>query len=165
MKELYLTNKIKEFHKGDFEQSLTSDVDFWKIEDSLVNYLIKINSNSAIQTLYSKNWNGDIFTKSYLTFCYKVELEQRLFKEFIPMILSRFNEFNKCSCIYIFNYPRDNENYNPERKLGFSCTDNKDHFRINHIKLEFKSRDKNKHIEFWENVADGLSKIYYIKNC
>ncbi|WP_372937536.1 hypothetical protein [Seonamhaeicola sp.] len=159
MNDLYLNNEIKEFYKNDFENSLSSKDDFWKIETPLVNFLTKINSNDGVQTLYSKYWKGDAFRNSYLVFCYKIDLENKLFKEIVPRILSKFNELNKCSCIYKFNYPRNNENYNPKRKLGFSCTDNKDHFRINHIKLDIKSRDISKHNEFWNSISKELMNL------
>ena len=99
------------------------------------------------------------FNDSYLTFCYSSDIEQKLFKECIPKIICELNELNKCCCFYEFNYPRNNENFNAERTLGFSCTDNKKHFKINHLKITFKSRDKNKHIEFWESITKELTGV------
>ena len=159
MKQIYLTKELKDFYLKDFEQSLTTDDDFWKIEKSIKDYLININKNNRLQTLYSKNGQNNFFNDSYLTFCYTSDLEQMLLKVCIPKILSKFNNLSKSCCFYEFSYPRKNENYNPDRSLGFSCTDNENHFKINHIKIILKSRDKKIHSDFWICLTEELINI------
>jgi hypothetical protein len=38
LKQIYLTKELKDFYLKDFEQSLTTDDDFWKIEKSIKDY-------------------------------------------------------------------------------------------------------------------------------
>ncbi|MDT0608028.1 hypothetical protein [Croceitalea rosinachiae] len=128
--------------------------EFWKIDEEIKNHLIEINKNNNIQSLYSKYGPTDRMLGSYLEIGYSKSAEDHLFKSIIPEILFEFNAL-RGQCIYEFNYPRDNANYNGDRELGFSCTDNSEHFRINTIKISYKSYGQN-HLEFWSYLVEKL---------
>jgi hypothetical protein len=158
LNEIYLSSELKKFYFQDFEKLLSSEMDFWQIDETIKNHLIKLNQNENIQTLYSKYGPGDNMLGSYIEFCYTEKIEQRIFKDIIPEILYEFNDIRSGCCIYEFSYPRDNANFNGDRKLGFSCTDNPDHFRINNIKIIYRSYGL-EHIPFWDLITEKLSNL------
>lgn len=158
MKDIFLTKALKKIYLEDYLKAIDLENEFWRIEDFLIQKLNLINSNSQIQTLYSK-YGGDeiLFNKSYLVFCYTKEVEEKIFKIVIPKITSKFSDLPKSICTYKFEYPRANENYKGDVISEISCTDNKEHFRINHIRLELKSRRKDIHQKFWDFISQELS--------
>lgn len=154
MNEIYLSKQSKKIYLEDFERLLLNDNPFWNIDEEIKSYLIKINNNENIQTLYSNYGTNNNILGSYIEFCYYEKIEGKLFKEVIPEILCEFNNSDE-SCIYEFNYPRENRNYEEDNKLGFSCTDNSEHFRINTIIVTYKSYDSN-HLKFWNFITEKL---------
>jgi len=156
---IYLTSELKQFYLDDFNKISQVSIDFWKIEPEILPYLTIINKNKKIQPIYSKYGVNDSIKGSYIKFCYFQELEEQLFKSFLPDILEEFNDLENVTCVYEFHYPHENPNYDKKTALGISATDNPEHFRVNHIKLTLRSYKEKYHLSFWKELSDRLFKI------
>lgn len=155
----YLTEQHKSKYMLDFEKVRSSK--FWPLDDGIESFLVNINSNSNIQTLYSKkcqcnNWADN---KSYLEFCYSEKCEQIIFRKVIPELLFIFSKDDD-KFLYSYSLPSRNANYKEgKQEVGIGCIDDKEYFLINHFKFEFFSEEKEKHDNFWIHISNTLSKI------
>ena len=68
MNEIYLSKQSKKIYLEDFERLLLNDNPFWNIDEEIKSYLIKINNNENIQTLYSNYGTNNNILGSYIEF-------------------------------------------------------------------------------------------------
>lgn len=172
-KEKYLNDELKEYYNNDFKKVLniqSSDQneefkDGWEIDMLIRDQLININANNNIATLYSKFPNNNkeegllIFDpESYLRFCYKKEVELKLFRDVISGI-SQLLYNNESKFYYIHKKNKANVNVSSKSKRGIGCIDDSDYFDLNYIQLYFISDSSQEHIKFWKFLEVELSKI------
>ncbi len=166
MTNQYLTEKRKKWYMKDFYSLLKVERDFWKIDNSILKeILIEINENPNIQTLYSKysDKNNPDDKSSYLTFAYTKKVELILFRNVIPHFIDFYNlksSSNKSICNYDFFAPKENLNFDINSpKFGIKCTDDKNYFRINHIRLNLESYSSQTHKDFWDELKLKFSDL------
>lgn len=148
----------------DFNNVVNCGREFWKIDDDfLKEKLISINSNLNVQTLYSKYGNqGPDDSHSYLEFAFTRKIETKIFRSVLPDILYRFNsiDLEESNCYYEYSKPRKNLNYRyGSEKFGMNCTDDKDYFRINTIRIQLETYDLKIKTQFWTDIELVLSKL------
>lgn len=154
MEDIFLTPHLKDYYMNDFNNLLTIEDGFWALDNGfLKEKLIKINSNSLVQTLYSKYGNqGPDDSVSYLEFAFCKTVEKKIFRSILPNILCKFNSIGMelSNCIYQYSVPRDNGNYRPgSERRGMACQDGENYFRINTMKISMESYDINAKNKFW----------------
>lgn len=165
MEEIYLDEKLKGYYLKDFNENVLMETHtFWKLSEHVKPYLISLNSIRTIQPLYSKfpdNPNSLSNNESYLTIAYSKDIELTLFREILPFLIVKFNDFKEeMKFYYTFSEAKDNCNYSPEKtKFLLGCICNPDYFRINQILLTFESYDNKKHTEFWNDLTDKFLEI------
>ncbi|MBW6482958.1 MAG: hypothetical protein K0B10_07840 [Vicingaceae bacterium] len=162
-KNIYLNKAKKKKYMKDFDLLLNCKQDFWQLDFGVNDFLIKVNLNQNIQTLYSKKHNLNDFNckLSYLKFCYFKEIELLLFRFVLPELILKYNNQKKredTSLYYIFSFPKTNDNCtNNSNQIGIGCADNNDYFNINHLTIYLNSPYIEVHNEFWNDLVDKLS--------
>ena len=166
MNNQYLTTSRKEWYMNDFRNLLKINKEFWRIDnDELKNILSNINANEHIQTLYSKfiNLKDLSDNSSYLVFGFSSEVELILFRNTIPFFIDNYNvDSSNCQsiCTYEFFMPKENENYfENSAELGMKCTDDKNYFKLNHIRLNLQSGNRKSHTAFWNDLNSKLTDL------
>lgn len=158
--DIYLTSDKKTYYMEDFAKVKVNT--HWPLDKDLEPYLVIINNNNLIQTLYSQNCKSDSFTTdliSYLEICYSQKLELKIFREVIPSLLYQFNKGEE-RLNYLYIPPGPNQNYQPDKTLrGIGCIDDNSYFQISHIRFVFYSFNQNRHAEFWQTISLELSKL------
>lgn len=163
VENIYLNKAKKKEYEKDFDLLLNYNQDFWQLDSGVKEFLIKINSNQNIQTLYSKKHNLNDFNckLSYLTFCYSKKIELRLFRIVLPELILKYNNQKKgegTSLYYIFSFPKTNDNCtNNSNQIGIGCADDNDYFNINHLTIYLTSYYLEVHNEYWNDLVDKLS--------
>jgi len=170
MKNRYLTKKLKEYYIKDFHDNVLTETSIsWKLDAPIRDYLIKINKNNNIQTLYSKFYGNDHslnHDQSYLEFAYTKKVEIRLLREFFPRIVSMFNQlpavdnhYSGSTCYFSFNEPKIDRTLSDEPiyKMGFHT--NRYYKNINRYWLSLESSNKDLHNEFWKTITADLASI------
>ena len=166
MNNMYLTKVKKDWYMKDFRILLKSNKDFWKMDnEKLKAILIKINGNTNIQTLYSKHLDTNLNSNnnSYLEFSYTLKVELELFRFVIPHFIDTYNlnsNYGESVCNYNFYFPKENPNFKDNSiKFGINCIDNKNYFKINHIRINLENYNPKMHIEFWNDLKLKLSEL------
>lgn len=160
----YLTPELKSYYMKDFEEKVIPNTDSsWKLDEGILEYLKKINENPMIQTLYSKKFGPSSSmlssSKSYLYFTYAEEVEDVLFKDLIPVILSRYSSKDEESvCYYGFDYPELRMD-DHDVVIDLGCTKDGKYFNVNNIQINFINDYPEKHNEFWEYISMNLASI------
>ncbi len=161
--EIYLTPELKAYYMDDFNNNDLKEIDpFWKLDDGIKDYLISINNNPNIQTLFSKKkqfYKPSSENDCYIEFCYSQKIEQHIFKTLIPELNKTYNYDGDERLYYIFEFPKENIVYSEKTASRLGCKNNKDFFRVNHIKLTFESWNTKRHDEFWEEIKNRFSII------
>lgn len=164
---IYLTQIRKKYYQNDFESNvLNCTTEFWRIDEGIKDYLIKINLNPYVQSLYSKKYKRSpgsldgLSKNSYVRFAYSKCIESALFKELIPECLLRFN-FDDKRCVYRFEYPKHNPNFddNVEDSINLACISDPNYFKTNTITIEFDSTEESFHHEFWKFITNKLYQL------
>ncbi len=150
MKNKFLTKKRKAYYHKDFEKILTCN-NGDGLDDDIKEYLVEINKNPDIQTLFSSR---DDLERSSIRFAYSKNIEGTIFKKIIPIIICRCSVLKKSSLCYNFSYAKKNLNYNLNSDLGW--LNNKNYF-LNYIELNLKSDQKEAHDNFWIIIQDILA--------
>lgn len=159
-----MTKELKDYYQKDFLNNVEPCNDsYWKLDQGVLDYLVKINKNSSVHSLYSKMFSPNdssfiIDQESYLRFAFKQEVENLLFREIIPRILMCANLSTEGKCFYQFEAPKDNLNYSElyTGPLQMGCVINPDYFRVNSIKLLFNSKRSADHVIFWDIISNEL---------
>lgn len=165
MKSIYLNAPLKQKYMDDFINHVLpfAGPEAWKLDNGLGEILLSINGNSNIQSIYSKKdsfVSPGFLHESYLEFCYTSEVELKLFREVIPSFNYDFNkEFNSLF-YYQFSYPRENPNMEEHGGLGLGCTDDRDYFKVNTVRLSLESPIRLNHENFWKRAGDSLSGLH-----
>ncbi|MDY0142022.1 MAG: hypothetical protein RBR97_09020 [Bacteroidales bacterium] len=163
MTDIYLNQELKAKYMADFENVLKVTNESWKLSEKIRQYLIKINENPKIQTLYSKFPEGKHeldHNESYLKFAYSKDIELKLFREFLPVFVGKYNQLKNSTFNYMFREPHINPNYDGEKsEIDIACLNDPDYNMVNNIRLVLKCSSKNIHDEFWEFVTGKLSEI------
>jgi hypothetical protein len=164
MDDIYLNSDLKTKYMDDFENKvLKVTLEFWRICDNIREHLIRINKNPKIQTLYSKYPAGKHemdHKESYLKFAYSQNIELVIFREFLPMLVGKYNQKNSSIFNYMFHEPYTNPNCDGEKsEIDIACINDKAYYMINHIRITLHSGNKRVHDEFWEFIANELSEI------
>ncbi|HLV40232.1 hypothetical protein [Xanthomarina sp.] len=162
MTDIFLNEKLKASYMQDFNSLLKNDVKFWEIDtEFLKEKLININDNKNIQTIDCRyGIQGPDDSSSYLTFAFTKQVELNIFRSILPELLRDFNinSAEQSTCFYQYSKPRDNRNHNPKSKIyGMSCRDNKDHYRINAIRINLDTLDDAIKKRFWTEISLLLS--------
>ncbi|MDP8218322.1 MAG: hypothetical protein P9M03_06325 [Candidatus Theseobacter exili] len=162
MNDIYLDRFNKEYYSTDFTQNVLTETDnFWKLDDSIREYIVELNNCKQIQPLYSKfpdfaNPNSE--KKSYLWFAYSKEIELTLFRNVLSNFICKYNQLTDSKCFYSFHEANTTRTFeeggNPSIKMG--CFNNPEYFKINYIILTFECWDKHKHLEFWNELRSQL---------
>ncbi|MEY3498420.1 MAG: hypothetical protein RL308_89 [Bacteroidota bacterium] len=162
MKVIHLFPELKDYYMKDFtENVLTYDSEFWELDEGLKEILIKINVNENVQTLYSKRYSSGKHMnehESYLMFTYSSNVEQKLFKELIPEITTKYScgiGYDNTTCFYTFTYPEKESNNNASN-INLACIKDGNYFNVNHIKMYLQSYSLEKHDEFWDDITRML---------
>lgn len=148
----------------DFNNLLKIERKFWEIDSVFLREkLIVINSNSKVQTLYSKyGIQGPDDSVSYLEFAFSKDVELKIFRSILPDMLFRFNSIGmeESNCYYQYSEPRTNDNYQSKSdKFGMGCVDDKDYFNLNTIKIQMDTYDPKIKTEFWNDLTIALSEL------
>jgi hypothetical protein len=164
MDDIYLNKELKTKYMADFENKVLKVThESWKLSDNIREHLIKINENPKIQTLYSKYPEGKHemdYDESYLKFAYSQNLELKIFRYFLPMLVGKYNQEFTSTFNYLFYEPYTNPNFDGEKsEIDLACINDKDYYRINHIRIALNSGNKQVHDEFWEFVAKRLNEL------
>jgi len=166
MTNKYLTKKRKEYYMIDFQNLLKFERDFWEVDNmDLKQILIDINQSPNIQTLYSKysNKSNPNNNTSYLEFTYTSKIELTLFREIIPHFINYYNlnsTYYQSTCNYDFSLPKENNNFELDSpKFGINCTDDKDYFKINHLRIKLNSNMSKVHDDFWKDLKSKLTEL------
>lgn len=162
-RNIYLTEKRKSFYMNDFKNLLDCKLEFWEVDKDIKNFLIKMNENISIQTLYSKirkRSNPDDNDLSYLKFCYLSPVELKIYRNIIPDLNIDYNINQESAFYYEFFPPQENCNYEVDSdKIGLRCVDDKYFFYINHIGLYLKSLNTDIHLDYWKDITEKLSEL------
>ncbi|MBF6639852.1 hypothetical protein IVB69_00015 [Flavobacterium sp. J49] len=162
MNDIFLNSKLKLYYMKDFEKLLQDERDFWKIDNEFLKEILKeINSNSKVQTLYSKYGEQKLLgSESYLQFAFSKDVQDKIFRLLIPNLLFTYNYDFKSYCYYEYREPSKNNNYKLEReKFGFNCVDDENYFMINSIKIYLKTRDNIIKEKFWKDLEKMLKEL------
>lgn len=160
MEDIYLTPELKTKYMIDFnEKVLTCEKESWKLDDGVRDFLIRINTNPHIQTTYSKRHQFNSFSaehESYLKFTYTSDVEQQIFKSFLPDVTATYcwgSDDDKS--YYQFYYPKlEEDDY--ETNIDLGCTKDGSYFNVNQIKLYLQSYSTDVHQRFWEDITKRL---------
>lgn len=156
----YLTKKLKEYYLSDFGKlSIYKNVDFWSIDEDLLDILKIINKNSNIQTLYSKRYTlkGDAWNteqNSYLEIAFTKKVHSQLL-----LLLTEIRDYlsnNYAQVTFMEISPRKNPNYELGESSPLGCQNNPNYFMINHIHIEMESSYLNNHNLFWECIESNF---------
>jgi hypothetical protein len=104
MNSKYLDPKLKERYMEDFRNLLSIKKSTWKLDSGLRDNFIRINSNEYIHALYSKKlYVSELYKdNTYLKFCYSKEVEQKLFRAFLPKLIFDYYSFSDTILYYEF---------------------------------------------------------------
>ena len=156
---MYLTSIHKKYYLEDFEKLLRFEKEdsIWPLDSGLQDVLTFINSNSKIQTLYSKKYSPkpDVlspFPESYLQIAYTEEVES-LLEAFLKSLKNHFKTGNIKLTIERCE-PEDNANYNPNSSIDLGCIKNKDYFRLYHFKIHLEASDIEVHNDFYKKLQE-----------
>ena len=164
--EIYLTPELNEYYKNDFTNNvLTEKRDSWKLSPKIVDYLVQLNDSEKLKPLYSMYPDDKHSVEkdvSYLKFAYVKEIEQKLFKLIIPVLMVKLNESKYPDTglfRYVFYYPKYNKQAEGESKFKMGCLTNTEYFRVNHFYFEYKSESIKTHNKFWKEVTEYLTAL------
>lgn len=161
MTEIYLTADLKRYLMNDFNTNVLKEANsFWKLDDGVKDFLIQINSNNNIQSLYSKKHQGGfgLSDNSYLQFAYSKEIELKIFREVIPYFLILFNKVDESKFTYSFHPPEVSDD-NTSREIKLGCLNDKNYFNVNSLKFELETYDSKVHDQFWITLGGFFTKI------
>ncbi len=160
----YLTDELKDYYSQDFQKLLDyNESDFWNIDEEIKEDLKLINSNSCIQTLYSKKFthaNDSISTEptSYLEITFKKGIESKLLTVLTEIKNSLTSHFSVVTLDEAD--PCDNANYKADSKISLGCVTNPDYFRVKHFRIEIESSEMMHHDLFWNFLGSKLSSFF-----
>ncbi len=170
MNNIFLNPDLKVKYMEDFvNKVLLCNDEFWDLDENLREVLSQINSNPNLQTLYSRKATppkerGMMFsqTDSYLKLTFVKEFELKILRDVIPECISIFTDKSHESfCTYQYYYPDDNANYREDKigRLDLGCLNDKDHFRVNHVRIELDTSNLADHDKFWQFLNQRLSNL------
>ncbi|TAI48991.1 hypothetical protein [Flagellimonas allohymeniacidonis] len=158
----YLDIGLKKYYDRAYQEVKTSGNVFWSLDEGLAPFLEEINSNEHIQTIYSKRgpYMGGFKLYSYVAIAYSQKVELSLFRNVIPIFISKYNELRDGECIYEYRKPYKREDKEKDVEvLDLMCIKDPNYFNVHHIRLELKGIGHNTHNEFWVDLAKYLSEI------
>lgn len=163
MEEIYLSETLKAEYLRDFESVLSETDEYWKIHPKIKDHLIKLNQCSNFRTLYSAYSKKDP-TKSdlisYLKIAYSKIVELELLRSTIPCLLIMHNSDRNSKFNYRFYQNENNVIYREgSRNIKMGCLTDPQHFKVNHLRIEFKNFDIRTHDDFWANLTNILIEL------
>jgi hypothetical protein len=136
----YLTPNKKNTYMKDFNTNvLTSNDEYWGLDNGLKDILVCINENPLVQTLYSKNYN-DADSISYLMLAIDKKYQKRL-----NSIIQTLDE----NLPYFSSEIRQPIRFNNKVTIPMGCNTNIDYFNITVFYLKCESLDIKDHKQFW----------------
>ena len=166
-KNIWLSPELKEKYMEDFENKvLKCKHPAWTLEEEVRPFLIRINSNPEIQTLYSAFYkrnsstyiDGEFnsFPVSYLRIAYSLSLAPAVNKK-CESFMANHGEHEDAWTSFESSLPRDNCNYRGrESSINLGCLNDPEYFRIDCIECKIVSPDRKVHLGFWQEISDLL---------
>ena len=158
---MYLSPELKDYYSKDFkEYVISSEDDFWDLDEGLLPVLEVINRHENFQTLYSKWYRRDansidLIPKSYL----KITASQSHYSELGQRLMKVYDALNRMESPVDLDdlMPMDNENYNPDSNKKMGCISNPDFFRIRHFHIAIASQEDSVHQQFFAQMVEAFS--------
>lgn len=162
---LYLDDHRREFYSSALDLIRSCDSEFWSLDRDLDEYIDRINRNSNVRTMYSRNGSAHMndLLGSYLTICYSENLEPNILNSLVPALKSKFLELEELELGELeFEYTL-NEPYKQDSDKDvhpyLKYINHADYWNVYHIRFELRSYFSDHHKFFWDYLSSKLSKL------
>jgi hypothetical protein len=149
---IYLTKTSKIYYSDALREVIECKEPFWKLDDGLEDYLLLIDQNKNISTLYSKFSNSSTpYVESYLRFAFTKNTEKEIVENIKPIITQKYK------CIFELNQPKITQKIGA--KINLKCVKDPHYFNILNFQIRNIRGSINQQLEFWVEITEMLSKI------